>query len=363
MTANVVRTKLLCLFVALSLSVTYFYIIRPLVLGRPNDTTNLWVFSAMSKSNPHVNSLYPAWRSRVAGLWISGQLMDGVVRDGHLSLESLQNAFGMYHSVWLFLFFAMLILLVDDPLFAVAGTFACMFYMFTPKAAFYSYPWDIPAMLFFTLNYLLWRKGHYLAMLAAMFIGYLFKETIVLSGVLYFFTNLPKRHKVTYLVSTVGIALLMKIAITLGVEGRVSLLTNQFTSGGQHGLFMDSTFVANLKQLVTPSLNHLVFVNGGTLVLALLLPMRNRIEQGTKTTIALFFLSSMLAGSLAEYRIFLDIVPISLLALKDYLHHAPALCQSKSATAGLEEVGRRKQTVGQLKKPQIASKSLSQHAH
>ncbi len=321
---NRLRTNAVCLVVALSLAVTYFYMIRPLALGRPNDKTNLWVFSAMSKSSPHLGAIYPVWRSRVAGMWISGQLMDDAVKNGQLSAEDLQDAFGLYHSVWLFLFFVMLGFLVTDPLFAIMACFGCMFYMFTPRAAMYSYPWDIPAMLFFTLNYLLWRKGQYAVMLAIMIIGYLFKETIMLSGVLYLFSDLPKWHKVRYLVATVAIATVMKASITLGVDGKISFVTNQFISGTQANAFIDSTFLHNVKELTTPTMNHFLFVNGGTFILSLLLPMRTRIEKGTKAMLGLFSVASMLAGALNEFRIMLDILPISILAVREYLQ-VPAI--------------------------------------
>jgi hypothetical protein len=316
---NAFKTKAICLFVALSLVVTYFYLIRPFALGRPNDSTNLWVFSAMSKTNPHLSALYPAWRLRVAGLWISGLLFDAAVKGGQLAAEDLQNAFGLYHAVWLFVFFVMLIFLAADPLFVLIACFGCMFYMFTPKAFLYSYPWDIPAMLFFTLNYLLWRKGQYAGMLAVMVVSYPFKETVVISGVLYFFTELTKWQKLQYLVSVAAVALVMKIAITIGVDGKLSLVSNQFFSGGQPNLIKDSTFLYNVKELATPTLNHFIFVNGGTFILSLLLPMRTRIEKGTKAILCLFSAASVLAGALNEFRIMLDVLPISIVALREYI--------------------------------------------
>jgi hypothetical protein len=317
--ANSLKAKAAYLFVALSLAITYFYMIRPLALGRPDDKTNLWVFSAMSKSNPHLNAIYPVWRSRVAGMWISGQLFDRLVKNGQVTVDDLQDSFGLYHAVWLFAFFVMLVFLAADPLFAMVACFGCMFYMFTPKAFMYSYPWDIPSMLLFTLNYLLWRRGHYAVMLAVMFIGYPFKETIILSGVLYFFTDLSKREKLQYVIGTAAAALLMKVAITLAVDGKISLMTNQFIGGAQPNLIKDSTFLYNIGELATPALNHFLFVNGGTFILSLLLPMRTRVQKGTKAIIGIFSLASMLAGALNEFRIMLDVLPISIFAVREYL--------------------------------------------
>ena len=57
-----------------------------------------------------------------------------------------------------FLFFVMLLFMAEDPVFVILGCFAGLFYMLTPRAVYYSYPWDMPSMIFFTLSYLLWLK-------------------------------------------------------------------------------------------------------------------------------------------------------------------------------------------------------------
>jgi hypothetical protein len=316
---NTLKTKFVCLFVALSLAVTYYYIVKPFAMGTPGNGTNFWVFSAMSKAAPHLNTIYPVWRSRIGGMWISGKLVDSSVKDGQLSAEDVQEVFGMYHSVWLFIFFLMLIFLADDPLFIITACFACMLYMFTPRANYYCYPWDIPGMTFFTLNYLLWRKKYYSLMLIVMIVGYSFKETIILSGVLFFFTDLTKSYKVRYLAATAAIAFLMKVGITLAVDGKISIVTNQFISGTSENISKNIQFLINLKDLATPTLNHFIFTNGGTFLISLCLPMRTQIEKGTKAVIGIFALAALLAGALNEFRIMLDILPISILAIREYL--------------------------------------------
>lgn len=331
---NNLKTKAVCLFVALSLSVTYFYLIRPLALGRPQDKTNLWVFTAMSKTNPHLETIYPVWRSRVAGMWLSGKMVDSVSNNGQrqLTAEDIQDVFGAYQAIWMFLFLAMLIFLVEDPLFMIVACFGCIFYMLTPKAALYCYPWDIPAMLFFTLNYFLWRRGHYNAILVVMALGYLFKETIIVSGAVYLFADVPKWRKIQYFVATGIIAVIMKVAITLGVDGKISLFTNQVIAGSQGNWFTDSQFLINVRELADlKSLNHFIFVNGGTFMLSLFLPARTRIEKGTKALILAFAAVSLGAGALKEFRIMLDILPVSILALREYLVNPKPLASVSAA--------------------------------
>jgi hypothetical protein len=152
-----------------------------------------------------------------------------------------------------------------------------------------------------------------------MFVGYFFKETIILSGILYFFTGLPKWHKVRYLVATGVIAFIMKVGITLVVDGKISLVTNQFIGGHSANALKNTQVFINLKELTTPTLNHFIFTNGGTLIISLLLPMRTQMERGTKAVIVIFSLAALMAGAVNEYRIMLDILPISILAVREYL--------------------------------------------
>lgn len=313
------RVKLIGLFIALSLSVTYYYLIKPWAMGTPGNSTNFWVFSAMAHTDYHLHSLYPAMRLRVAGLWLSGRLVDSIVSNGHIKVADVQTIFGLYQACWLFLFFVMVLFLVEEPVFIILGCFGAMFYMFTPGAQYYFYPWDMPGMLFFTLNYLLWRRKRYLLMLAVMFIGTFFKETVILTGVLFFFTDLTKGQKIRYLAAAAAIAVFTKIGLTLAVDGKISFFTNQFTSGQHKGFLENSTIFKNVKELITPNLNHFIFVNGGTFIVSLLLPMRTKVQKGTKAVLGIFSLAVLLGGVIHEFRIMLDILPISVLAIREYL--------------------------------------------
>ncbi len=47
--------------------------------------------------------------------------------------------------------------------------------------------------------------------------------------------------------------------------------------------------------------------------------MKTQVEKGTKAVIGIFALAALLAGALNEFRIMLDILPISILAIREYL--------------------------------------------
>lgn len=333
-TANIIKVRLIGLFIALSLSVTYYYLIKPWAMGTPGNSTNFWVFSSMSHADYHLSSLYKVWRPRVGGLWLAGRLIDSVVHNGHLKVENVQHVFGLYHACWLFLFFAMLVFLVEDPIFIMLGCFAGLFYMFTPLADHYSYPWDMPSMLFFTLSYLLWLRKRYIPMLIVIFFGTLFKETVAVTAILFFFTDLSWKKRITYFMAAFFSTLFLKIAITLAVDGKIEILTQDLTRGNHSGKL--ETVITNIKELFTPQWNHFIFVNAGTFVVAMFLPIRNKVDLGTKVILVVFFCGEMLAGALHEYRIMLEALPISILYIRrslwDLRTEAPAQPQVVTST-------------------------------
>ena len=79
------------------------------------------------------------------------------------------------------------------------------------------------------------------------------------------------------------------------------------------------TLLSNIREIFSLRWNHFIFVNAGTFVITLFLPMRTKVQMGTKAILLLFFLGQMLAGSLSEFRIMLEVLPVSILYLKQTL--------------------------------------------
>jgi hypothetical protein len=139
------------LFVALSLSVSYFFLVRSYIsLG---DPMNGHVFAAASEKLYRLDQpiIYGAWKGRLAGLLLSGALIDFSVREHTLTKEQIErfnNVFGFYHAFWLLLLFLTVIFALRHSLFINLGIFAGLMYDFSPASGPYFYPWDMPAMLF-----------------------------------------------------------------------------------------------------------------------------------------------------------------------------------------------------------------------
>ncbi len=348
---NAFKTKLVALFIALSLCVTWFYLIRVLPLYNSFNSITPCVFCSdvhgggmciqrpMSLGTNRVIFFLPdpttnggdykkvvkVWRPRVAGIWLAGHLLQMKTEPAQVAatngvaipammikMETFQNVFGLYHTGWLLLTFSVLIAFEESPVFIVLAVFAGMMYYLTPPDNVVSYPWDMPSMFFFTLACLLWMRGWFYWMLATIVLGTAFKETVAVTAFLFFFTKLKWKQKAGFFGAAFVACLLLKLWITQVVMGHAQIWTANLNDlhPGKFG-----TLVANVANLVHPHWNHFVWTNAGMLVVAFVLPAKTRLEWGIKTVLAVFCVGQFFAGNVQEFREFLDVLPISVIYL------------------------------------------------
>ena len=297
-------------FIALSLCVTWFALTRAVANGNSKNSLTLYVFVADSHIRGHYEQLADVWKPRIGGNWIAGRLADAFAEDGRLTETAYQNMFGAYNAVWLLLIFAALICWADNPLFVIPLLFAGLCYSLTPPDNVSIFPWDMSSMFFWTLSFLLWQRKNYRWMLAAIVLGTVFKETVAVMAILFFFTTLSWRERWTLFGAACVACLFLKLWITYAVMGQARI----FTADSSGHLSFNV-----LKGLFTAQLNHVLWVNGGTFIVALFLPMKALADQGTKLVLAVFLAgltaACVLAGTDFEYRQFLDVLPVSVLYL------------------------------------------------
>lgn len=317
------KPKLIAAFIALALCVAWFYHVREYAFGIPNNATNFWLFDSMSHAAYHADNL-GAWRGRIGGLLISGALFDTTVHAGALDQLAYRNVFGFYHAAWLGILFAIIIAFVKNPIqaiFVLLGMFAAVTYTLTPSPACYAYPYDMPAVVFFTLAYFLWRDDHPQLLFLTICVGYVFKETIIVTAALFFFFGLPWKKWLLHFLGVLVATWLIKITIMGAIYGQPVFFTQDFTrsEGG-------SSFTANLHYLFTPQWNHAIFCAGGMLALTLLLPTKLEQSLVIKVLVLLFMGGQLICGGLQEYRSLLDVAPLCLIyvfdALEDMLDEA-----------------------------------------
>jgi len=335
------------IFVALSLSVYYFFLIAPQAAA-PRSTdgneTNAYLFRYLSHHPyvPHndLQSTFTAWGARLAGPMISGWVYDeapAVLREfsetdngaDYVSFNGYKFysgnlAFGFYHSAWLFLLFLLLILHRKDALFVILGVFCGLMYNFIVPAGQWFLPWDMPAMFFFTWACLLYDKRQLIPLILVVWLGSLFKETVMCCALLILLgESWPlKKRAATFVATVIACIAARKLLMMLYGVQEMAFAFNCATNPRELITKPWGTLVENLNYLAGFHLNSELFINAGVLFLILLIPWRSRRDVSFKILIFSFFMGQLLlAGSTVfrEFREWYELLPLSWMIISEYL--------------------------------------------
>ena len=304
------------LFVALSLSVAYYFLVEYFAVGSPNNSTNRWVFTSCSLPGFHLQQLGDVWKGRLSGLLLSGWLFDFLVKDNTFDYGQYSCLFALYQSFWLFLVFLTVILALRYSLFINLGIFAGLMYNFSPASGLYFYPWDLPATLFFTLAVLFFERRQMFLMAAAVCVGCFFKETVLACAVLALFAGHWKRWKRVLLFAGMVAVYAAGKTFLLSWLGLPAAVFSMGNATNVAGLLQPAILIQNFKELFTPTFNHAVFANAGTLAAVLVLGWRRRFLPYMAVIVA-FLGGQFMYGGFNEFRIFMQILPLSLLLLSE----------------------------------------------
>ena len=304
------------LFVALSLCVTYYFLVEYFAVGSPNNYTNGWVFTSCSLPGFHLDKIGDVWKGRLSGLLLSGWLFDFLVVDNKFGVSQYEILFGLYQSVWLFLLFLVVILGLRHSLFVSLGIFAGLMYGFTPASGLYFYPWDLPGTLFFTLAVLFFARRQMFMMALATCAGCFFKETVLVCALLALFAGHWHWWKrVLLFAGIVAVYVVGKKLLLSQLHLQVAAFSmNNATS--LFDLFRRMLLIGNVKTFLTPTLNHVIFVNAGTLLAVLALGWRRRFLP-YMAVIVIYLAGQLTYGGINEFRIFMQILPMSLMLMSE----------------------------------------------
>ena len=307
------------LFVAFSLCVAYFFLVRNYFAY--GDPMNSNVFMAGSKKLYRMDQsiIGDVWKGRLTGLLLSGALVDFSLKDHTPNTEQigqLMNTFGLYHASWLLLLFSVIILALHRSLFINLGIFAGLMYNFSPAAGPFFFPWDIPATLFFTLAVLFFERRQMFLMVAAICAGCFFKETVLVCALLVLFARHWKWGKrVLTFAGIVAVYVLGKKILLSHLYLDVAALS-MGNATNLLDLFRLPLFIKNVRLLFSPTLNHFIFLNAGTLATVLVLCWRRRFLP-YMVVILVFFMGQFMYGGFKEFRIFMQVLPLSLILLSE----------------------------------------------
>lgn len=208
------------LLLALILSAAYFFFIK----GFAGHTVDAHIF--VSRTTTLWIPQQAAWEGRLGGTLMTGWMFDFLVHHTAGSYTSFYFIFGLYQGVWLFLLLLLLIFSAREAWLINLGIFAGLLYNFFPGCNLCAYPWDIPGTFFFTLATLLFMRRNYWLMLAVICAGCLFKETVLVCALLFFFiTEWKWSRRVLTFFGTVAVYAISKKMLKTGLGLQAAALS------------------------------------------------------------------------------------------------------------------------------------------
>ena len=312
------------LFVAISLTVNFFFLVKPMCLPKRDGNAYssmlfIYLSDALEPHRQQAEDQVPMnFRTRLLAPLTSGKFLDTVY---HQPLDprsdGFQNVFGSYHSLWLLLLFLALILLRKDALLVMLGVFAGLMYNFIEPAGMYYYPWDMPAMFFFTLACLLYDRRQYGLLMATVFIGGLFKETTMCCAL---FILLDGQWSMAKRIGGFFATVIATLAVNKMLVFHYGVHAGMFTMGNAKslsGLFMTEQLFRNVSMVFSTDPNHVLFANAGSLIIAMLLPWRNRRDVIIKIVMLVFIVGQAFYGVANEFRIWYEMLPLGWMLLSE----------------------------------------------
>lgn len=217
---------------------------------------------------------------------------------------------------WLFVWFALVGLVLvaahrERAVFQILGTFACVMFGYSVSTAkLRIYPWDMPALAVFTVVVALLH--HRLSpkwIVLAIWAGMPFKETAVVLSLFPLALPLSRRRQFALAAVTLAGCLAIKLAVDWASGSDTPGATMVWKSFYDEG----SLLSWNLRQLLT---GYPLLVNAGTLLAFLVLPTSRRELLGLKVVAAAFIAGNFLFGVVNEFRIWFEMIPLSLYGLR-----------------------------------------------
>ena len=334
--------------IGLALTVVVYY--RAGVAVREEGGRCLYTFAPLMNGFEAYREFQREWRPRIFTTYLGSQLLQrtdaralrrferGELDQKTYLEQAVVEPVAAWHATW---FAAALVCwCLAFPKHALAGMLGLfagvMFAFITPHPNFRLYAWDAPALFFFTAIAAAAAQRNPWLLAAAVFLGTGFKETAMVGSVcLLFFPYRPR----------------VKWAAFLGLAAACALLKSLIDYATGNPVFATMTasddahvrIWANLQVLlfqgparidgVAVRLNTPWLVNAGTLLAFLFVP-RGRDVWMWRAVAAALVAGLLTFGEINETRIFLELLPICLLAICEFSARAPEVAES-----GAEPVG------------------------
>ena len=227
---------------------------------------------------------------------------------GRISAPTFERLVMRWSFAW-FLATALLLLATDRPLVYMFGTAAGVSFAYSLQEMVY--PYDLPALFFATLAFVLVRSRRHRWLPWVLAVGVGFKETVIVFSVAALFAHGPRKTRWTWLAISVLACSLVMVAIDL-YSGRPIFGFESFSAAKDPDDPSGLKVWLNLPTLLTPS-NFVWAVNAGLALPLFLLPTRgHRLAQGFRCIGLLFAAGLFLFAGVGELRIWFELIPLCL---------------------------------------------------
>jgi hypothetical protein len=261
------------------------------------------------------SSVRPEWRPRVASL--------ALVRAFHTGKrEVMADRIAGFFAAGFFATGLLYVLIGRRAAaFLMLGTFAALFYCGTPRAENTWYPWDVPALVFGAATLLLALRRSVLLLVTTTLVAVTFKETLLLMGLFFlFYEGRTLRWRVALAGGTMAAGLLLRAGIERVVGGAVEHANFLHVHGKPE---REYRLMDNIHYLFSSELNHVVWANVGLWLIVFFIPARDRVLAGFRWVVLAFYAGLLFAGSYNEFRVFLEVLPGTLLLAYQLFEREP----------------------------------------
>ena len=179
------------------------------------------------------------------------------------------------------------------------------------------YPWDLPALFFFTVFLLLFIQKKYWWIFAIIPLGIGFKETTFILCVVFLFMDLPWKRRIYMLIGSAMLAAGVRITIDYFVHAPMFFTMEIKPDPNEASNFYLFSNLRSFKYVFS------FFINAGTLTAFFILPNANKTVFFLKLIAIPFVLGNMLFGNIIEYRIWFEMIPFALYTMDALIYGDP----------------------------------------
>jgi hypothetical protein len=304
--ATAVRDWAALVLLAAALCVCAFYLTASVA---PLTPDNGRTFMAPQFAAARGIELRQEWRPRVLSVGVADLLARRLWSAGVRPPElHLMVTVGSYSAIWIALCSVVLLWgFGKRAIVLMWGVLAAVTFAYCPGVATRVYPWDMPALFFFSAFVALYHRGMYRALPVVILAGLPFKETTGVLCLAFLFLDIPIRERLRYLIVTAVLFAGLKVAIDVAVHNPVPFFSMTSRTPNEGTLRL----VENLRAIARPQIAHPVLINAGMLVALALVPGRGRAVWMVRWVAAAFAVNTLLFAMIEEYRIWLELAPLA----------------------------------------------------